>query len=254
MNKDFKEHFFKLFYKLKNNENFAFTRFSDGELFIMQGKELRLDKTTFTIGNKTQPGNYAPEDLKAVHPIKHSFVRDYLMLSYKFKKYNYYTGLSCRCCVGQENFNQMLDWYDGDINSEFLTWSNLLVNSNYPLFKEYMLPEFKNHNIIIIVNERSKISLPFPVKKVFYVGDNCIVNDMNLLLQMQTYIQKNDIHNYVFLFSASSLSNYLIYNLFKEYDDNTYIDIGTTLNEYLSLTTKRGYLSKRPENQKVCIW
>ena len=29
--KDFKEHFFLLYNKLKNNENFAFSRFSDGK-------------------------------------------------------------------------------------------------------------------------------------------------------------------------------------------------------------------------------
>ena len=40
--KDFKKAFDAMLSKLKNKENFAFTRFSDGELFIMQNKTLVL--------------------------------------------------------------------------------------------------------------------------------------------------------------------------------------------------------------------
>jgi hypothetical protein len=47
--KDFKQDFKKLFKKFQNSENFAFSRFSDGELRIMQNTELKL------------AGNYAKE-------------------------------------------------------------------------------------------------------------------------------------------------------------------------------------------------
>jgi hypothetical protein len=59
------------------------------------------------------------------------------MDAYRFKKHNYYVGLSCRCCVGNKDFNQMLQWYEGDTSSEFLTWSNLMLNGNYPDYKRY---------------------------------------------------------------------------------------------------------------------
>ena len=49
--KHFKEHFFLLFEKLKNKEHFAFSRFSDGELFIMQNKELILADNYYKIGD-----------------------------------------------------------------------------------------------------------------------------------------------------------------------------------------------------------
>ena len=42
--------------------------------------------------------------------------------------FNYFKGISCRCCVGEVNFNWQLENLDGDKDN--LTWANLLVNSN----------------------------------------------------------------------------------------------------------------------------
>ena len=44
----------------------------------------------------------------------------------------------------------------------------------------------------------------------------------------------------------------MIYELYKKYDENTYIDIGTTLNIELGMKGIRGYLTGR--NKKICIW
>ena len=40
---NFREHFIKFKSKLDNKENFAFSRYSDGEMYILQNKELVLD-------------------------------------------------------------------------------------------------------------------------------------------------------------------------------------------------------------------
>ena len=249
--KDFKEHFFILYNKLKHNENFAFSRFSDGELRIMQNKELILGDGYNKIGNTVTPGNYFIEDRKHFNPNEHQHIHNKLMESYIFKKKNYYVGLSCRCCVGEADFKQMIEWRGGD--DEFLTWANLWVNGNYPLFREYMIPEFSNHNIVFILNKNANLNgLPFKVIKDYRIGENCIVNDFNKHEEIAAWIEKNNIQNHVFLFSASSLSNFIIYELFKNFDNNTYIDIGTTLNIELGMKGRRGYLNGT--NKKICIW
>jgi hypothetical protein len=254
--KDFREHFFLLYNKLKNKENFAFSRFSDGELTIMENQKLVLGENYYQIGNQKSSGSYVEEDRKEFDPEKHGFFHKELMDAYKHKQDNYYVGLSCRCCVGQHNFNKMLNWYEGDIESELLTWSNLWVNSNYALFVEYMIPEFSNHDVVYIVNENANTSkLPFTLKKDFRIGKNCIINDYNLDDDIREWIIENDIKNHVFLFSASSLSNVLIYRLFKEFPKNTYIDIGTTLNPYLDLKAVRDYHNLNGNyRKKTCIW
>lgn len=251
--KDFREHFNMLLNKFKNGENFAFSRFSDGELRIMQNKELVLTNDYYKIGDKKVSGFYHPEDHKHFDPKEHQFYRQELMDAYQHLQDNYYVGLSCRCCVGDADFKQMIDWYKGDPNSNLLTWSNLWVNGNFSLFRENMIPEFSNKKIVYVLNENANIDgLPFKVEYDFRVGENCIINDYDLIDTMSNWIYEKSIEKYVFLFSASSLSNYLIHHLYKKYPNNTYIDVGTTMNNYLGMKGIRGYLSGG--NRKICIW
>lgn len=250
--KTFKSHFELLLGKLRNGENFAYSRFSDGELRIMQNVELKLSDNHYKIGNETGNVKYYSEDHKHFNPSEHQFYRDRLMESYKFKKDNYYVGLSCRCCVTNEEFNQMCEWYEGDINSDNLTWSNLFLNSNYSRFINEFVPLLKDKKVVYILNENGDINgLPFKVIKDFRVGHNCIINNYGLIEEVKTWIEENDITNYVFLFSASSLSNFMIHQLFDFNDKNTYIDIGTTLNPFLKMKARRGYHNG---NNKTCIW
>ena len=251
--KDYKEHFFMLYNKLKNNENFAFSRFSDGELYMMQNKEIELAEHHYQIANLKVPQKYHEEDHKHFDPSKHQFFRRELMNAYQHLQHNYFVGLSCRCCVGVKDHQEMLDWYKGDTNSEFLTWSNLWVNGNFKLFKEYMIPEFSNHKIVYTLNENANIDgLPFDVVKDFRVGKNCIINDYGKIDEIEQWIHENQIENHVFLFSASSLSNYIIHHLYRVYPNNTYIDVGTTMNDYLGMKGLRQYI--KGKNNKICIW
>ena len=253
MKKDFREHFYYLLNKFKSKENFAFSRFSDGELRIMQNKELILANDYYKIGNNKVNSFYHPEDHKHFNPVKDQHIRLKLMEAYQHLQHNYHVGLSCRCCVGDTDFKEMINWYRGDPESELLTWSNLWVNGNFPLFREHMLPEFSKRKIVYILNENGDINnLPFVVLKDFRVGNNCIVNNFGMEKEIIQWIEDNNIEDYVFLFSASSLSNMLIYELYKKYPNNTYIDIGTTLNDFLKLKGLRGYLNGT--NRKICIW
>lgn len=252
--KDFKKDFWMLHNKLDSDVNFAFLRFSDGELRIMQNLQLTLAKDHYVIGNSKQPGYYAPEDHKHFDPNQHKFFREHLMQSYQHKADNYFVGLSCRCCVGDADFKQMIDWYGGDHPN--LTWSNLWVNSNYPLFVQHIIPlltKKQEKGIVYVVNEKAILNgLPFKVKKDFRVGANCIINDYGLIETMKDWVVDNDIKNHIFLFSASSLSNVLQYELFKIAPENTYIDVGTCFNPYMKMEGRRGYLNGA--NDKVCIW
>jgi len=107
--------------------------------------------------------------------------------------------------------------------------------------------------LINFCNENAKINkLPFSVEKDFRVGYNCFINNYSIIEEIKNWIDQNNISGYVFLLSASSLSNLLIHQLYKHCDTNTYIDIGTTLNHFLGIDGKRGYLTGR--NRKICIW
>lgn len=231
--------------KIKNNKNFAFSRFSDGELFVIQNKKLIISNNYWQLENKKTYTKFSKNEKKAFIPSKHQFYRNKLLQSLNFKTNNYYKGIACQCCNGSKNVNLMKVISKNDKN---ITFSNLFQNGNYDYFVKNFFEIFKKRKIIIIANESASIdSLPFIVKKKFSVGENCFINDYSLINKLKTYIKKNSINNHIFLISAASLSNVIIYELFKEFNNNTYLDIGSTLNFFFNdkkMVQSRSYLSE----------
>ena len=270
--KDFTEEFYKFVEKLRMKEPFAFSRFSDGELRILQNKKLVLGESTITIGDhhNNQGWTRPVYDQKEYDPEKHGWVRDRLVEALAFKKPGYYKGISCRCCLSgahgqtvEEEFQYQLDLAQTNANDESITWSNLLLNSNYPIYLEHMVPYFFNYDVYMVVSEHAKLDkVPFPIKKDFRVGSNCMVNDIGLIDELKDYIKSNNVKNSLFLISAASLSNFIIRDLFEFEDSNTYIDIGTTLQPFLQMPTERRYIAGywygdpngRQDLMKKCIW
>ena len=256
--KNFREHFVKFTEMIRNNEHFAFARYSDGELYILQNKELVLDQGLIQIGEQKQGGYYQPADFKHFDPKEHGFHQQKLIEAYQHRQPNYYKGISCSCCVGKENFDWQIDLHGGD--DESLTWANLWVNGNYPAFVMHTLPIFYSKDVVMVCNENADLSkLPFVVKD-FRVGYNAMVNDYGKIEDIKNWIKENNITNHLFLFSASTFSNLAIYELFKEFPNNSYVDIGTCLTPMMNMPTERGYLQAfwgyrgGEDIQKMCIW
>ncbi len=250
--KDFVEHFNLLLDKLKAGENFAHLRFSDGEMYILMDKHTKLGDGWYEIDGVRKQGFYDPVNFKDVDPVKNKFFVDALKAAFQYHDENYFVGLSCRCCVGEENFKYQVDLRGGD--DEHLTWANLLINGNYDRFMEEMLPVFNKKKVVFIGNEKMDLTkLPFEVVKDFRVGQNCMINNFNLSDEVIAWVKENEIKDHLFLFSASSLSEVIIHKLFLAGEkENTYIDIGTILNNYFGIDITRGYL--KGVNRKICIW
>jgi hypothetical protein len=256
--KTFAGDFYKLLNLLKAGEPFAFNRFSDGELYILQDKELVFDAQKVQVGAKVTAGIYGADDYKSYQPGKHSFYRDRLIEAFRYQSKNYFKGLSCRCCVGEENFQWQLDFH-GKYDENF-TWANLLLNSNYPRFIREMYPVFNNYKTVFVCNESADLSmLPFLVKD-FRVGYNAMENDYGLIETIKNWIDKDNIEGYLFLFSASSFSKMAIHQLYAHNPRNTYLDAGTTLIPFMGIKLGRTYLksfwlgTKGEDLNKTCIW
>jgi len=233
--KTFKDEFKKFLNKIKNKENFSFQRFADGELWMLEGREFSLSPTSHGYKN--------PEDWKYFNPIEHSKQREHLFSALSYKQENYYTGLIVGNSENNRNSTNKL-YKLSKQDYEHVTYANLFVNSNYIDYRNFFVPEYKNWETIIVCNERSNIKLlPFPIKKAFYVGSNCIVNNYDLVESICEYTKTSKIKNHLFLFCCSSLGNFCIRNLAEVEPENTYIDCGSTLNPLLGLSLDRGYLS-----------
>jgi len=245
--KDYTKAFNTILNKLKNNENFAFTRFSDGELFILQNKKLVLAESHYITGDITGANKYTEEEQKEFNPEKDGALRSRLIESFKHNQDNYFKGIctSADAHVGKENFEWMVNFLGGDHPN--LTYANLLINANYKRFVKELIPIFSKREIIYVVNKLANVdNLPFSINKIFPIGSNCMINDYDKVDEIKEYINTNDIKDAIVLCSAASLSNAVIYECFKENNNNTFLDIGSCLNPLLGLEGwkyTRGYLT-----------
>ncbi len=260
----FRNDFDHLLSLIKTGENFAFSRFSDGEMDIMQDLRLQLDVNLVQVGEETIWKNYHKVDHKNYDPAipEHQTMRESLIAAYKHQQHNYFSGLSCRCCVGPENFKWMVDLYNQGDHTH-LTWANLIVNGNYKPFIEEMWPELQKRELVMICHESADlVAFPVELKKEFRVGYNAMINDIHIIDDMDNYITDNDISNHVFLFSASSFSALAMHKLYQKHPNNTYLNIGTTLNTFMGMPVDRiylqGYWNNDPAAQgdlnKICVW
>lgn len=245
--KDFNKAFDQIIKMIKEKENFAFTRFSDGELFILQNKTVVLADNHYITGNIKGSNRYTKEEHKEFYPNKHQPYRKKLIECYRHDQENYYKGICTQTDghVGKENFEWMLNFHNADHTN--LTFANLLINANYSRFVEELIPELCNRNIIYVVNELANTSkLPFNTIKEFKIGSNCMIDNYDTAEKVKNFIKHNNVKDAVILCSAASLSNFIIYECYKENTNNTFLDIGSCLNPLLDLEGwkyTRGYLT-----------
>lgn len=229
--------------KLQQKDNFSLVRFGDGEMIVINGESIDLSQKC-NGEHKYVPGNESDERFRQI-----------LTDALTFKHPQYFVGLACRCCVGDKECDQLRQQSQQD--ESHLTWANIFVNANYPLFLDITLAELNKRVVNIICHEKAKLDkLSISVKKDFRVSGNAWVNDYSRALdEISKYIADNTIEDEVFVFCAGVLSNMLIVELTRRHPKNTYIDLGSVFDVVMGLGKTRKYLkgSKR-RLKKVCVW
>lgn len=228
--KIFDDEIYRIFNLFKKGTPFSFSKYADGEWSVINNHNLNnkeFEKTSDT-----------PE-----------YFKNKLIESFQYKDKDYYVGISCPCCQGIES--EKMKQYCGQ-DEEHLTFANVFVNSNYPLYKETFLKEYKNYDVHLIANKNSKIeNLPFKIEKFYPIGFNAWVNDYYLIEE----IKQNNLSNKLFLFCAGPFGNLLAHQLHRCNKDNMYLDIGSTLNPWLqSEGFKRDYYIDGIFSKRKCIW
>ena len=222
---------------LENNENFAYTRFSDGELMVMFGVKIIIAPDYYEIGDHgIQFQKHGVEEEKYFIPDMHQHQREAVIGSFQYKAKNYFKGLSNKESLKARNdactFENQMSLYGND--PEHLTFANLLINGNYSKFIEEVVPLFSDKRVVYVGPRNGDISkLPFDVVKDFRVGPDCIRNDFNLVEEIPAWIRENKIKDHLFLFTAGSLSECVIHRCFENEPENTYMDVGSSLNPFI---------------------
>ncbi len=225
---------------IEQEKPFSLVRFGDGEMMIINGKTTNLSKKKEHVYSRD---NRRDEDQRKL-------LKDALT----YRSSNYYVGISCIACVGQENYNMMRE--ESGQHESNLTFATVFVNSNYRAFRDCVVPILSARNIIIVSREEADVSsLPFKVEQKFTAGANAWINDhQRLLSELTNYIEINSVEDTVFIFCAGVLSNILIYQLTEKFPSNTYIDMGSVFDVDLGLGKTRKYLNNGKTLRHTCIW
>lgn len=238
--KTFEGDFYYFLDKIVSGEHYSLSRWGDGEAIILQNKFIDLRN------KKNGEFRHDPN----LDEYKES--RKRLELSYTAQDDGYYIGIVCPCCRGQKQYQQMKRKSQQD--EEHLTWANLFVNANYRRFINEFVPEMRNHDVVMVVNNKADTSkLPFGVEKTYKVGTDAWNKDYRVIDRIrEDYYSSRD---KVFLFAAGPLANILTHELwFYMNKNNTYIDIGSTLDVLMGMKPTRGYQTGKSASNKVCVW
>ncbi len=229
--------------KLITKDNFSLVRFGDGEMIVINGQSIDLSEKC-NGEHKYNPASERDEEFRQI-----------LSDSLTFKNSQYYIGLPCRCCVGDKQCDNLRSQSQQDERN--LTWANIFVNSNYPIFLQSTVKALQSRTTHIICHNKADLShLTFTIQKDFRVGANAWVNDYHSSIEeISQFIEEHNINNEVFIFCAGVLSNMLIYELTRRHSNNTYIDAGSVFDDIMNLGKTRKYLKgSKKQLKKVCIW
>lgn len=219
---------------VERKEKFSFSKFADGEIAIMKKIKIRnIDNWLF-------------------EPDKDEKFSNLLYESLKYNDEGYYIGISCPCCDLDGH-----KWLKLNLRENFsnFTFANIFVNNNYNRFKTELLPLFnKFENIIFVGNRNSnleKINEVLKFKTFYGIGPEAFKTDLGLIDDLINSIKNENIKDALFLFSAGPLGNVLSHKLWEFSKDNTYIDIGSTMNTWTELNL-RDYQLNGVYSNKVC--
>ena len=172
--KDYKKEFDKFLKMLSESEPFGFSRFSDGEIFILKNEELILEENRFVTGKRSGPGRYTKEEEKSYDPELHGYISNRLKDCLSANKKNYFKGLSCNedtaICLEDDVLKYQTSFTTDD---EHLTFSNLFINANYPRFMEEYMPVLQKKKIVFVATENADLSkLGLNIIKEFRISSN----------------------------------------------------------------------------------
>lgn len=212
---------------LLNRENISFSKFCDGEWAVLCNKEINNKEFWF------DPSS--PKD---------QLKRNALIKSFRYINDRYFVGITCVKVFGIDTHKSMKD-FSGQ-KEDHLTWADIWVNANYTYYINNILPIFQDRIIILFCNNKGNINnLPFTPYMVFPLKNNAWEynwDTIGLAKLVASKLKKLGLTNLIFLFCCGPFGNILCHELTENEPQNTYLDIGSTLNPWLkSEEFKRDY-------------
>jgi hypothetical protein len=229
-----KQHLNNFIYKLKNKEPFSFIRFSDGEIEVLRNRYLEINNGKTFFRGREFTNTFPAFDAKKFDPGLNQDIRRDLLSSGLFRGENFYKGIPTLHNDALKD-REFLLRLNGGFDAR-MTFSDLFLNSNYMNYRKKLVPLFGEYSkVYVIANYRAKpidlLSGAVHIK----IPDNFFLEYKKTLDSIMKQLGKID-DNSLVLSSASSLSNIIAHKLHVK--NITFIDIGTSVNDLLSLDSE----------------
>jgi len=214
-----------------SDKNFAYARYADGEVALMLGKQIGQGSQAYHVDKWQAPNHLTKVGKELLESLEHS-------------ESNYYYAISATSDFAGDN-----TFLDGKIKvRENITFANLWINANYQKMKTFYGSLKKE--VYLICNEKAKKeNFPFPVAELFPFSNNCIeyweqYGD-DYMAQLCDYVSQ--LQNQTFLISCGPISEIIIDKLYRLNPNNQYIDVGSSIDEYVHGYPTRPYMN--PDSQ-----
>jgi hypothetical protein len=218
--KEFQKDLESIIEALRVGEKISFSKFCDGEWAIMTNKpmpEVQHNEWTF------DPNE--PNDAE---------MRVRLIKAFQYKNPRYFIGIAGPAIWGAQTFLEMK--HNSLQDEEMITWADIFVNANYRQYVDEIVPLFSEKPVVLFCNSAASTKdAPFDVVKMFTVEDRAWKEGFGLVEETKSFVVDNEIKDHIFLFACGPIGNVLCHELTELSEDNTYLDVGSTLNPYLGL-------------------
>lgn len=225
---------------LKNKTPFSFVRFSDGEIEILRNRYLEIKAGRTIFRGREFNNNFPIFDSKKFDPSHHQNIRKDLLDSAMFKAVSFFKGIPTVHNDALKDRELLLRFNGGyELN---MTFADLFLNSNYTRYRNELVPLFEKYqHIYVVANFRAKPIGLLSKATHIKIPDNFFATYDDVLESISNQVREVEKGSLI-LSSASSLSNVVAQKLFIERQDITFIDIGTSINDLMSLdNTTREY-------------
>lgn len=203
----------------------AWARYADGERMVITGESVGINTQAYSVDKWQSHGiTTFCHDLKAT-------------LNNEDKDYFY--AISCPCCDPKG-----CAYYQKNIRNTNKSFANLWINANYHKFIDIINNKILEEVIMIANEEGINNKYPFNVIKYFPIT-NDIVNyyNMNKNDICNKLLDFCDFDNKLVLISAGPFSEIIINLLWNKNNSNRYIDVGSSIDNYIHGKNTRPYLT-----------
>lgn len=224
--KDFNNDFTFFTDLITSGKNFAYARYADGEVALMRGKEIGQGSQAYNIDKWSAPSQLTKVGKQLLESLNHTEDNYYYAISSDTDWIDDYSFLRSRIRIPNN-----------------ITFANLWINANYQKMKSFYTN--LKREVYLICNEKAKKEqFPFQVAEIFPFPDNCVAYweqyGDDYLVQLIDYVSQ--VKNKTFFVSCGPVSEIIIHKLYQTNPNNQYVDVGSSIDEYVHGYKTRPYM------------